>query len=101
MVVRPGSCSSNQRMFTTTYRNSLTVVPRSPLESLWRASSLAWSVNAIRSHGRDEAAVLAALQLRWSNVQVEGSVHRQKLSTRQVYGRVKFDLLRLRVLRAG
>jgi transposase len=58
-------------------------------------------MNAIRTLGRDEAAVLAALQLPWSNVQAEVSVHRQKLSTRQVYGRAKFDLLRLRVLHAS
>jgi len=47
---------------------------------------------------RDEAAVLAALQLPWSNGQVEGQVHRLKLIKRQMYGRAKFDLLRLRVV---
>jgi transposase len=48
---------------------------------------------------QDEAAVLAALRLRWSNGQVEGQVHRLKLIKRQMYGRAKFDLLRCRVLR--
>ena len=47
---------------------------------------------------RDEAAVIAALQLPWSNGQVEGQVHRLKLIKRQMYGRAKFDLLRLRVV---
>jgi transposase len=50
---------------------------------------------------RDKAAVLAALQLPWSNGQVEGQVHRLKLIKRQMYGRAKFDLLRLRVVHAA
>jgi transposase len=50
---------------------------------------------------RDEAAVLSALRLPWSNGKVEGQVHRLKLIKRQMYGRAKFDLLRLRVLPAA
>ena len=50
---------------------------------------------------RDEAAVLSALRLPWSSGQVEGQVHRLKLIKRQMYGRAKFDLLRLRVLPAA
>jgi len=49
---------------------------------------------------RDEAAVLAALRLPWNNGPVEGHVHRLKLLKRQMYGRARFDLLRLRVLHA-
>ena len=55
-------------------------------------SSLAQSI------GQDKAAVVAALSLPWSNGQVEGQVNRLKLIKRQMYGRAKFDLLRLRVL---
>jgi transposase len=51
-----------------------------------------------RSLNRDKDAVLAALALPWSNGQVEGQVNRLKLIKRQMYGRAKFDLLRLRVL---
>ncbi len=51
-----------------------------------------------RSLSRDKDAVLAALSLPWSNGQVEGQVNRLKLIKRQMYGRAKFDLLRLRVL---
>jgi transposase len=51
-----------------------------------------------RSLNRDKDAVLAALTLPWSNGQVEGQVNRLKLIKRQMYGRAKFDLLRLRVL---
>lgn len=47
---------------------------------------------------RDYAAVKAALTEIWSNGQTEGQVHRLKLVKRQMYGRAKFDLLRLRVL---
>jgi transposase len=49
----------------------------------------------------DEAAVLAAMNLPWSNGQVEGQVHRLKLIKRQMYGRAKFDLLRLRVVQTA
>lgn len=47
---------------------------------------------------QDEAAVRAAFILPWSNGQVEGQVNRLKLIKRQMYGRAKFDLLRVRVL---
>jgi len=50
---------------------------------------------------RDQNAVLAALQTPWSNGPVEGQVHRLKLIKRQMYGRAKFDLLRIRVLNAA
>jgi transposase len=49
---------------------------------------------------RDDAAVRAALQLPYSNGQVEGQVNRLKLIKRMAYGRAKFDLLRQRVLAA-
>jgi transposase len=49
---------------------------------------------------RDEAAFLAALQQPWSNGPVEGHIHRLKLIKRSMYGRAKFDLLRLRVVNA-
>jgi transposase len=47
---------------------------------------------------RDYAAVYAALDLPFSNGQVEGHNNRVKLIKRQMYGRAKFDLLRIRVL---
>jgi transposase len=47
---------------------------------------------------QDYAAVRAALALPWSNGQTEGQVNRLKFIKRQMYGRAKFDLLRLRVL---
>ncbi|HZR44225.1 MAG TPA: transposase [Ktedonobacteraceae bacterium] len=47
---------------------------------------------------RDYAAVKAGLTLPWSQGQVEGQITRLKLLKRQMYGRAKFDLLRLRVL---
>jgi transposase len=49
---------------------------------------------------RDHAAVQAALELSWSNGQVEGQVNRLKLIKRSMYGRANFDLLRQRVLAA-
>jgi transposase len=46
----------------------------------------------------DYSAVRAALANSWSNGQTEGQVNRLKFIKRQMYGRAKFDLLRLRVL---
>jgi transposase len=51
-----------------------------------------------RSLTQDKAAVRAALVLPWSNGQTEGQINRLKLIKRQMYGRAKFDLLRIRVL---
>jgi transposase len=50
---------------------------------------------------RDEAAVCAAFTLPWSTGPVEGHIHRLKLIKRQMYGRAKLDLLRIRVLNAA
>jgi transposase len=50
---------------------------------------------------RDAAAVVNGLTLPWSTGQVEGHIHRLKLIKRQMYGRAKFDLLRIRVLHAA
>lgn len=47
---------------------------------------------------RDKTAVLAGLTLSWSNGPLEGNINRLKLIKRSMYGRAKFDLLRLRVL---
>ena len=49
---------------------------------------------------RDEAAVRAALSLKWSNGPTEGHINRLKCLKRQMYGRAKLDLLRLRLLAA-
>ena len=47
---------------------------------------------------RDQAAVQAALDERWSNGPVEGHVNRLKTIKRQMYGRAGLPLLRARVL---
>jgi transposase len=47
---------------------------------------------------QDYAAVRAAIETHWSNGQTEGQINRLKFIKRQMYGRAKFDLLRLRVL---
>ena len=47
---------------------------------------------------RDVAAVRAALELPWSNGQLEAQVNRLKVIKRIGYGRAKFDVLRRRVL---
>jgi transposase len=68
----------------------------------WREAANASPLAKFATHlCRDEAAVLAALQHRWSNGPVEGHVHRLKLIKRSKYGRANFDLLRLRVLSAN
>ncbi len=50
---------------------------------------------------RDEAAVRAGLSLKWSQGPVEGAINKLKLIKRSMYGRAKFDLLRIRVLCAA
>jgi transposase len=49
---------------------------------------------------RDYASVRAALMLPWSTGPVEAQVNQVKLVKKMMYGRAKFDLLRLRVLHA-
>lgn len=46
----------------------------------------------------EEPDILAALELPWSNGQVEGQINRLKLLKRQMFGRAKLDLLRARFL---
>ena len=67
--------------------------------SNWLQSAKGTALASFSAHLiRDQAAVLAALQVPWNNGHVEGQVHRLKLVKRQMYGRASFDLLRLRVL---
>jgi transposase len=49
---------------------------------------------------RDQRAVVAALELPWSNGQTEGHVNRLKLVKRQMYGRGSLQLLKQRLLAA-
>jgi len=64
-------------------------------------SAIAELVSFAKGLVRDEAAVRAGLSLKWSQGQVEGAVNRLKLIKRSMYGRAKFDLLRIRVLYAA
>ena len=65
----------------------------------WKDSAKGTLLASFAKHlCHDEAALLAALQQPWSNGPVEGHVHRLKLIKRSMYGRAKFDLLRLRVV---
>jgi transposase len=71
----------------------------------WLASSRASGIDEVVQFAagieREYAAVCAALLLPWSNGQTEGQITRLKLVKRQMYGRAKFDLLRLKVLHPG
>ena len=68
----------------------------------WLADSATTTVVPLRNFAlgiqQDYAAVRAALETPWSNGQTEGQVNRLKFIKRQMYGRAKLDLLRLRVL---
>jgi transposase len=48
----------------------------------------------------DLSAVRAALQYRWSNGPVEGTINRLKNLNRHMYGRAKLDLLKIRLIGA-
>lgn len=68
----------------------------------WLADATASPVPELRrfagSLRRDYSAVSSALKLPWSNGQTEGQVNRLKLIKRQMFGRAKLELLRVRVL---
>jgi hypothetical protein len=68
----------------------------------WLDDAQAGTVIQLRSFAnglrQDYDAVKAALIYEWNNGQVEGQVNRLKLIKRKMYGRAKFDLLRLCVL---
>jgi len=49
----------------------------------------------------DKKAIMAAMELEWSNGQLEGQVNHIKVIKRQMYGRGRFALFRKRVLLAG
>jgi transposase len=71
----------------------------------WPVEASASKIRAFRDFceglRKDEAAVKAALELPWSNVQVEGQINKLKLLKRQLYGRAGFNLLKRRALRAA
>jgi transposase len=71
----------------------------------WLQSAQASPVRELRQFAqgieRDRTAVEAALSRPESNGQTEGHVTRLKLIKRQMYGRAKLDLLRLRVIHAA
>lgn len=68
----------------------------------WLADAQASAVSQLKTFAtglrKDYGALRAALELEWSNGPVEGHVNRLKVIKRDMYGRAKFDLLRLRVL---
>ncbi|NTV64306.1 MAG: transposase [Oscillochloris sp.] len=55
-------------------------------------------VSVAKGIRKDYAAVKAGLTLRWSNGPTEGHVNRLKQVKRQMYGRAKLDLLKLRLM---
>jgi len=71
----------------------------------WLAAALDSKLEEVSSFARGlqqtYAEVAAALELSWSNGQVEGQVNRLKTIKRQLYGRAKFALLRAMVLAPG
>lgn len=72
---------------------------------LWIVKAFDSGVKELRSFAnglqKDFPAVKEATVSKWSNGQTEGQVNRLKLLKRQMYGRVKFDLLKARVLNSA
>lgn len=62
------------------------------------ASGLAPLVSLANGIRKDYAAVKAGLTLEWSNGPTEGHINRLKQVKRQMYGRAKLDLLKLRLM---
>jgi transposase len=71
----------------------------------WLARLRACSVPELRRFATgllvDHDAVRAAVVMPWSSGQVEGQINRLKLLKRQMYGRARLDLLRIRVLHSN
>jgi transposase len=71
----------------------------------WLADAEASGVREIarlaRDARKDEAAMVARCTLPWSNGQTEGQITRPKATKCSMYGRAKFDLLRMRALHAA
>lgn len=71
----------------------------------WISAAKSSHVTELKSFARsvppDYAAISAACSLIWSQGQVEGQINRLKCLKRQMYGRARFDLLRIRVLHAA
>ncbi len=55
-------------------------------------------VNFAKGLRQEQSAFVASLHHAWSNGPVEGQITRLKLLKRQMYGRAKLDLLRIRFL---
>jgi transposase len=68
----------------------------------WLDRAVQCGIKALRSLANglraDLAAVRAGLTMEWSNGRTEGNVNRLKCVKRQMYGRGKLDLLRLRLI---
>ncbi|MAT69408.1 MAG: ISL3 family transposase [Planctomycetaceae bacterium] len=71
----------------------------------WTAAAVAEAPREVQRFAqgllRDRQAVVNALTSRWSNGPTEGHVKRLKLIKRQMYGRARFDLLRIRFLESA
>ena len=69
----------------------------------WLAQARSCAVTELRRFAAgleaDLSAVRAAFSSPWSSGRVEGQINRLKYLKRQMYGRAKHDLLRIRVLR--
>ena len=61
-------------------------------------SKLSQMVSFAQSIRSDYSAIKAALSTKWSNGPTEGHINRLKMIKRLMFGRAKFDLLRIRVL---
>lgn len=66
-----------------------------------RASGVPFLVHFADGLDKDRDAVWAGCSLPWSQGVVEGKNTRSKFLKRLMYGRAKFDLLRLRILHAS
>jgi transposase len=118
LVLAPGELSAEQKTYLTALgqvwpdmatvyelaQRFVLMVQRRQADQLdpWLVDAQASAISQLRTFAKgllkDYPAIRAALTVEWSNGQVEGQVNRLKVIKRDMYGRAKFDLLRLRVL---
>lgn len=78
---------------------------KAPALQDWLSRAKESHISELRSFAKslqqDSAAIEAACSQPWNQSQVEGQITRLKCLKRQIYGRARFDLLRLRILHAA
>ena len=100
VVVCPGLGGRDVAEARSLAHRFLGLVRRRDLDGFdrWLPEARACTVPEMQRFAADLSAVRAAFSSPWNNGQVESQINRLKYLKRQMYGRAKLDLMRIRVL---